>query len=105
MDSVSLFLVGSTSIPQANKEIETLLAKVFGLRKNQCTLVRGGKSRDKVILCEGLGVDAAATTLLKLFPRPAGAPALVRKDPPQGPQQQQQQQQQKHPVGKGKRKK
>lgn len=48
---------------KANKELLKLLARELGLKKNQLTLARGERSRDKVILLAGISPAEAAAKL------------------------------------------
>ena len=48
---------------KANKELLRLLARELGLKKNQLTLARGERSRDKVILLAGISPAEAAAKL------------------------------------------
>jgi hypothetical protein len=49
---------------KANKSLITLLAKTLGLPRRSVTLLHGEKSRDKVLLVQGIGPD----TVLKRLP-------------------------------------
>ncbi len=43
---------------RANRELVDLLAEFFGIRRNQISLLRGEKSREKVLLIEGGNMEA-----------------------------------------------
>ncbi|HDT15560.1 MAG TPA: DUF167 domain-containing protein [Firmicutes bacterium] len=42
---------------RANEEIRSFVAKKAGIKKNRVALVKGGKSRDKIIAVEGLSLE------------------------------------------------
>lgn len=48
---------------KANAETEKFLAETLGLTRSGVSVVRGGSSRDKVVLVEGLGPREVAKTL------------------------------------------
>eukprot|EP00271_Cylindrocystis_brebissonii_P002146 TRINITY_DN1251_c0_g1_i1.p1 TRINITY_DN1251_c0_g1~~TRINITY_DN1251_c0_g1_i1.p1 ORF type:complete len:206 (-),score=23.90 TRINITY_DN1251_c0_g1_i1:332-949(-) len=50
---------------EANSALLELMAQVLGVRKRQVSLGLGGKSREKVVLVEGLSVQAVREALLK----------------------------------------
>ena len=48
---------------KANREITRFIARELGLKKNRVSLAGGDKSREKVILLEGLSLDEARCRL------------------------------------------
>ena len=65
-DGVSAVKVYVTAPPEggkANEAVITLLAKLLGVPRRDVELLRGQKSRDKVLRIEGLGSDAVLARL------------------------------------------
>ncbi len=50
---------------KANKEVESFLAKLLGLRKSDVEIIHGASSRDKVVLARGVGLSDVEKILAK----------------------------------------
>ncbi len=48
---------------RANRELVELVAKRLGVAKSSLSLERGEKSREKVLLCRGVGLEEAVKLL------------------------------------------
>ena len=79
-DGVSAVRVYVTAPPEggkANEAVITLIAKLLGVPRRDVELIRGQKSRDKVLRVEGLGSDAV---LARLYTgKDTGAPFTKRE--------------------------
>ena len=64
-ETVHISLSAPAQDNKANKELLSFLQEVLAKRKSDLSLVKGLKSRDKVVFVDGIDVDRAKTLLLE----------------------------------------
>ena len=65
-DAIKVSVAAPPVEGKANVEIERYLARLFGVPRSGVAVVRGGSSRDKVILVGGVDAGAARESLVGL---------------------------------------
>ncbi len=72
LDADGVILVRVTAAPvggAANEAVIRTLAKALGLRRSQVTLIRGARSRNKVVEVEGLSQEEIVKSATRAQPR------------------------------------